>query len=636
MLLRKIGACCLVVWLAASPAQAKPGLASGGQPASVLVLTADASPAARAAAAEIQRHVQDISGALLPVAEAPVKGMASIFVGESEWTRRMGATLDGLGPEGIRVKSSEKGAAILGVDWVDRPGGGREDLQGTYYAALAFLEDGLGVRWLWPGELGCVVPRNRDLPLPQLDIAFTPRLRPRLWGEPAGRVFGGGQDGARAEAGLAARMGAEMNLWMARQRLWTEAKEEAPEQAEEAGPVAGAAAFGVGAWLCDETRAASRAWWLARPQGAENALLLCPAQTLGGGAPLLYTRKIEEDLRLACRAGATAADLAGVGGYWAAEGLNYYVAARLMWNPDADTQVIVADYCKAGFGSGAWSVRRYFTEVERLTAQMAAALPQSRVGEMRQPWTSAAFREVFTPERIRHLRSLLLQAGEQTARDPAACQLRVRFLLEGLRFVELAMALDHAPPALRQEMASFAQEHRFSWAVAQGAPDQGGLAIFRHIRPRAELRELPLHWRASGLRHRLAAMGAGADNDLWVFAAHFGGLAPGELTATVYVDADNNPATGGADVGAEFALSFDGRGIRYAPNGAEAPLAVALVERRRNILLLGVEQARIDPPLGPRFTVYLADATHRSGPIAVNLEKPISLLPLPEPQEKTP
>ncbi|HRU06144.1 MAG TPA: DUF4838 domain-containing protein [Candidatus Brocadiia bacterium] len=634
MLLRAIGACCLVICLAAAPAQAKPGLTSNGQPTSVIVIAADASPAACAAAAEIQRHIQEISGALVPIADAPVQGMASVFIGESDWTRRMGATLDGLGPEGIRVKSNETGAAILGVDEAPLPGGGREHLQGTYYAALAFLEEGLGVRWLWPGELGCVVPRNRDLPLPRLDIAFTPHLRPRLCGGPAGAMSSAGKEAGEFEAGAAARMRAEMETWMARQRLWigppqrTDAANGAPR-----GLVVGAAAFGVAAWLCDETRDASRAWWQSRPHGAESALLLCPSASLGGGAPLVYTRRIEEDLRLACRAGAAAADLAGLAGHWASEGLNYYVAARLMWNPDADAQVIVADYCKAGFGSGAWSVRRYFMEVERLTSQIAASLPQSRVAEMRQPWASAAYREVFTPERIRHLRSLLIQADEQTLRDPAACHLRVRFLLEGLRFVELALALDHAPPLLRREIASFVQAHRFSWAIAPGAPEQGGLAIFRHIRPRADLRELPLFWRASGLRQRLSAVGAGQDGDLWVFAVHFGGLTPGELAATVYVDADNDPSTGGAEMGAEFSLSSDGRGVRYAPNGAEAPLAVALVERRRRILLLGVEQALLDPPLARRFTLYAVDGSNRVGPVTVDTDKPISLLPLPAPQE---
>ena len=35
---------------------------------------------------------------------------------------------------------------------------------------------------------------------------------------------------------------------------------------------------------------------------------------------------------------------------WATHGLNYYVLAKLLWNPDADVDALIDEYCRSGFG----------------------------------------------------------------------------------------------------------------------------------------------------------------------------------------------------------------------------------------------------------------------------------------------
>lgn len=48
------------------------------------------------------------------------------------------------------------------------------------------------------------------------------------------------------------------------------------------------------------------------------------------------------------------------GNGFAVNGLNFYVLARLLWDPSADYREIIADYVNNGFGDAAPAVRRYF------------------------------------------------------------------------------------------------------------------------------------------------------------------------------------------------------------------------------------------------------------------------------------
>src|SRR6185369_9124333 len=56
---------------------------------------------------------------------------------------------------------------------------------------------------------------------------------------------------------------------------------------------------------------------------------------------------------------------------WATQGLNYYVVARLHWQPEQNVDALVDDYCQAGFGPAAKSVRRYFDGLEALMDEAA-------------------------------------------------------------------------------------------------------------------------------------------------------------------------------------------------------------------------------------------------------------------------
>ena len=55
---------------------------------------------------------------------------------------------------------------------------------------------------------------------------------------------------------------------------------------------------------------------------------------------------------------------------FANSGLTNYVGAKLLWNPDADANEIIDDYCRSGFGKGAKFMRSYFDMVEACTSKI--------------------------------------------------------------------------------------------------------------------------------------------------------------------------------------------------------------------------------------------------------------------------
>ncbi|MFQ5809198.1 MAG: DUF4838 domain-containing protein, partial [Armatimonadota bacterium] len=166
--------------LAASNAHATT-LVRDGRATSVIVLADEATPAAKAGAAELQAYIEKASGAEVAIAaegeasEADLEGKTVILVGDSKRAAELGVTSDELELEGVLIETVGDALVILGDD--ARPDG--LALRGTEWAVYFFLEEYLGVRWLWPGELGEVVPRQSTIELPEIDYTYTPPLRQR-------------------------------------------------------------------------------------------------------------------------------------------------------------------------------------------------------------------------------------------------------------------------------------------------------------------------------------------------------------------------------------------------------------------------------------------------------------------------
>ncbi|MBI3947088.1 MAG: DUF4838 domain-containing protein [Armatimonadetes bacterium] len=144
--------------------------------------------------------------------------------------------------------------------------------------------------------------------------------------------------------------------------------------------------------------------------------------------PRLLTRAIADSIRDFRAAGARyCCPQAGNG--FAINGWNYYLAARLLWNTRQDPDAILEDFCRAGFGAAAGSVRRYLQSVAQHRADAGS---RAATGSRYQQIAT-----LFPPDLLGQWRALLEQASAEAG--AVAEKERVAFLQAGLRYAERAM-----------------------------------------------------------------------------------------------------------------------------------------------------------------------------------------------------
>lgn len=174
-----LAAICLFVGCKKSPA----GTVLSDQVRSLPILVSeDAPPSVHSAAKDLARYIELMTGArpeiFSDVPESASKG--AIWVG---YQPALAEVLPGVDlrlnfPEEIRIVIDKGQVAIFGRD---RSAGGTELEFGTANAVYTFVQDQLGVRWFWPGELGQDVPKKDRIELTSLDFRYHPQFRQRVF-----------------------------------------------------------------------------------------------------------------------------------------------------------------------------------------------------------------------------------------------------------------------------------------------------------------------------------------------------------------------------------------------------------------------------------------------------------------------
>jgi len=175
-----------------SVATAQLTLVADGQPKALIVLPSkEVAPRVEPAAKILADHLFQMSGArllgkredelgevkvergcLVPESGKVGEGVgAFVLIGEGDIARRLGMTGQGLGPGGVLVKTGGNVLALLGTRSPSDP-------FSTRHAVISFLEQ-LGCRYLWPGELGKVVPKQTVITVGALDVRYTPKIGQR-------------------------------------------------------------------------------------------------------------------------------------------------------------------------------------------------------------------------------------------------------------------------------------------------------------------------------------------------------------------------------------------------------------------------------------------------------------------------
>jgi hypothetical protein len=149
-----------------------------GQACTAIVVPDKAFPIVTFAAEELQHHVQKATGAkleIVPEGKKPGNFAGLIYVGECQATAKAGLTGKKLPINAYRIKLIGPDFFFYGDD-NDMPPFGRQTHIGTISAVYEFLEDKLGVRWLWPGELGEYVPQCKDITVDKWDQDYHRRF----------------------------------------------------------------------------------------------------------------------------------------------------------------------------------------------------------------------------------------------------------------------------------------------------------------------------------------------------------------------------------------------------------------------------------------------------------------------------
>jgi len=151
-----------------------------GQTARAVIVTADApSLIAEYAARELVYHIERATGVRLAMAresDVPAQPAGRVFLGDTTAARKAGIDPDALPPEVFVLRTAGNALYIVGHDGPGDPLAETTIWSGTLWGVYELLESELGVRWLWPGELGTVVPKTNRVVIGNLDRRVAPRF----------------------------------------------------------------------------------------------------------------------------------------------------------------------------------------------------------------------------------------------------------------------------------------------------------------------------------------------------------------------------------------------------------------------------------------------------------------------------
>ncbi|HSI36376.1 MAG TPA: DUF4838 domain-containing protein [Tepidisphaeraceae bacterium] len=164
---------------------------------------------------------------------------------------------------------------------------------------------------------------------------------------------------------------------------------------------------------------------------------------------------IAKQIRRYAAIGATSMD-AESGDNWGPHGRGYYVANKLLWNPDADVDAICADFYEKAFGPAAPAMKRYYERVE------PARFRDDEPGDVAKPQAA-----IPTAERIfsRHTLGLAYRDIEEAAhlaKDRPDVLARLDHLKQYLRFNHLCWLRDReTDKAKKKELALAVIKHAY-------------------------------------------------------------------------------------------------------------------------------------------------------------------------------
>lgn len=147
-----------------------------------VVVPAKATPAAKYAGSLLSETLGKSLNCKVPVVRKST-GKIALHVGDTALANTMKLDLKGLDRDGFYIKSAGKQVLIIGND--DRTANPANNPnyveRATLFGVQDFLERFAGVRYYFPGEIGTVIPKKKEIVLPGIDIAERPDMQHRTF-----------------------------------------------------------------------------------------------------------------------------------------------------------------------------------------------------------------------------------------------------------------------------------------------------------------------------------------------------------------------------------------------------------------------------------------------------------------------
>jgi hypothetical protein len=157
-------------------------LVRAAKPVAAIVIPAKPLPVESYAAEELQYHIRSSTDAELPIVheDQDIPSKTRVYLGHCKATADAGVTLASLPGNSYVLKTAGSDLCLWGKDSPGDPLA-PDTHEGTLFGVYDLLERDLRVRWFWPGKLGEVIPRQKDLALSPADATVEPRLWFKHW-----------------------------------------------------------------------------------------------------------------------------------------------------------------------------------------------------------------------------------------------------------------------------------------------------------------------------------------------------------------------------------------------------------------------------------------------------------------------
>ncbi len=171
----------------------------------------------------------------------------------------------------------------------------------------------------------------------------------------------------------------------------------------------------------------------------------------GANGPHLALKEVADYMKYAWANKMVGFYLDSILGFWGTQGLNYYLCARLMVDPDLSVDTIIGEYASA-FGRGAPKVEEYFRYWQALTTEWAhghkvnkdangkydALIRENKIMDNPLIGPRQALPFIYTDEVLAKAYGMLDEAAQLIGDTDAEASQRVTFLRQGLDELKLS------------------------------------------------------------------------------------------------------------------------------------------------------------------------------------------------------